>query len=519
MFDRGHTRRFDERIEAEATATTTARDDHPRRDLTALATFTIDPAQARDFDDAVSAEEEGAGLRLYVHIADVAAHVRPGTALDREALRRANSVYAPGTVEPMLPEALSSNACSLVAGQPRKAITTEVELSTDGTVRSRSFYRSLILSDHRFTYEDVDDVFAGKTPAPEVVAAPLARARRAAEALRQRRLRRGALGLESSEPEFEFDADGHVVRAIDDVQTEAHGLIEELMILANEQVAQELERRRRPTLFRVHEQPEPQSVEFLAAQLESLDVRTPPIPGDITPRMAGELVGAIAAAVADHIRRTGHGRAALTSLVLRALKRAYYSPNNLGHAGLASTSYLHFTSPIRRYPDLVAHRALLSAVGADEEAPPAHELSETGWHCSQTEREAMALERDADDVCLAFLLERLLFAEGWDRPFEAEVSGLVGSGAFVSFPLGGPEAASCDGFLPARLLRGDYFELNEQRTALVGRRSGRQLRLADPVEIVVRSVDPPRGRVDVSPADEERPSRDRRPAQARGRRA
>jgi ribonuclease R len=275
------------------------------------------------------------------------------------------------------------------------------------------------------------------------------------------------------------------------------------MILANEQVAQTLSNRRVPTLYRVHEQPEPTAIEFLAEQLESLDVPTPPLPAHITPRIAGELAGGIGAAVEEHLSRGGRGRAALTSLVLRSLKQAYYSPSNVGHAGLASAAYTHFTSPIRRYPDLVVHRALLAAIGAGEQPPPAHALNEIGWHCSQTEREAAQLERDADDICLTFLLEHDLFEHGWDRSFEGEVSGLVPSAAFVSFTLGQEHAAACEGFLPARKLRGEYFELNEERTALVGRRTGKRVRLGDPVDVSVQAVEPPRGRVDLAPADVE----------------
>jgi ribonuclease R len=497
LVDRGHARRFGAPLEEQAQTLAGSAEPHERRDLSALPTFTIDPVEARDFDDAVSIESDDGSFTLHVHIADVAAHVEPGSPIDAEARRRGNSVYVPGTVEPMLPAALSSDACSLVPGLPRKAVSVEMRIDLDGRVRSRSFYRSLIRSDQRLTYDEVEQVFKGHAPAPATVAEPLASARRLAARLRNARLARGALGLETSEPEFQFDSVGQVVRAIDDVQTESHGVIEELMILANEQVAGELARRRKPILYRVHEQPEPTAIQFLAAQLESLDVPAPPIPDQLTPHKAGELAGAIGAQVSSHVRRSGRGRLALTSLVLRSLKQAYYSPRNLGHAGLASASYCHFTSPIRRYPDLVVHRALLAAVGGGEHPPAAHELNELGSYCSQTEREAMAIERDADDVCLAFLLERKLAERGWEHLFEGEVSGVIPAGLFVSFPLDGEQAAACEGFLPARRLRDDFFELNEEGTALVGRRSGRRFRLGDPLPVTVQSIDPPQGRVDL----------------------
>jgi ribonuclease R len=199
----------------------------------------------------------------------------------------------------------------------------------------------------------------------------------------------------------------------------------------------------------------------------------------------------------EYQRASGRGRRAFAPLVLRSLKQAVYSSRNIGHAGLASAAYCHFTSPIRRYPDLVVHRTLLATVGAEEDVPD-EELEPVAVHCSATEREAALLERDADDVCLAFLLERTLRSEGWDRDFEGEITGAIESGAFVSFD-GGNGKADFEGFLPVRRMRGDYSELNEERTALVGRHSDRTLRLGDRLTVSVRSVDPPRGRVDLEP--------------------
>jgi ribonuclease R len=495
MYDRGHHRRFTDWIEDEARAAAAEPDLHARRDLTALPTFTIDPVSAKDYDDALSVERDGDGLRLYVHIADVAALVGSGTALDAEAERRANSVYVPGAVESMLPGALSNEACSLVPGLPRRTVTVEVLLDGDAAVRGAAFYRSTIRSDARLVYEDVDQVFAGRERAPEAVAAPLALARELAGRLRDKRLARGALAIESSEPNFDFDERGNVTAARDEIQTEAHWVIEHLMILANEQVAERLSAARVATIYRVHEQPDPAGVERLVAQLESLDVPTPPVPEHLAPQQAGELVGEISRRVVEYQRKTGRGGRALGFLVLRALKQAVYSERNLGHAGLASTAYCHFTSPIRRYPDLVVHRGLISTLGAGE-APAASDLEELAAHCSETERDAATLERDADDICLAFLLERTLAEGGWERDFEGEVSGTIESGAFVSFDRGDGGAAS-EGFLPVRRLRGDYYDLNEERTALIGRRTGRTLRLGDPLTVAVRSVDAPRGRVDL----------------------
>jgi ribonuclease R len=500
LSDRGIRRGFPKALETEAREVAAAARESQllRRDLTDLATFTVDPATARDFDDAVSAEEAGDGVRLWIHIADVAAHVAPGGGLDSEALRRGTSTYVPGAVEPMLPGALSNDACSLAPGVDRLAVTAEIVLEGDGRHRSVRFYRSRIRSDARLDYDQLDEVFAGRSESPAAVARPLMLARRAAAALAERRPA-GSLEVESFEPEFTFDSDGAVAGARSVPQTEAHRLIEHLMILTNERVAELCERRRIPTLYRVHEQPEPQRIARLVDQLSALDVPTPPLPKRLSASEAGRLAGDISRTVAREARRRGHGRDAYTSLVLRSLKQAYYSERNIGHAGLGSPAYAHFTSPIRRYPDLVAHRAVLSAIGAGEDEPQPDRVRDAAWRSSESEREATAIERNADRVCAAFLLGRELFESGWKRAFEGEVSGVIGAGAFVRF--GGELGDVYEGLLPARLMRGERFDLNETETALVGRRSGRAVRLGDPITVRVDSVDAPRGRVDLTPGN------------------
>jgi ribonuclease R len=483
----------------------------PRRDLTELPTFTVDPATARDFDDAVSARREGGSIRLWIHIADVAAHVPPGSPLDREARRRGNSTYAPGAVEPMLPHALSEGACSLAPGVERLAVTVEVELGGDGRPGVTAFYRSRIRSDARLDYDELDVIFSARAEAPETVAEPLAVAREAAAALGERR---GAtsLDVESFEPEFRFDSRGNVVGAHGVAQTESHQLIERLMILANEQVAQLLERKRVPAIYRVHARPDPPRIERLIAQLHGLGIPTPPLRGTPAPGEAAQLAADASRLVAREAARRGHGRDAYTSLVLRSLKQAQYSERNSGHAGLGSAAYCHFTSPIRRYPDLVVHRALLATLGEGEPAPSAAEVREAAQHCSERERESMRIERRADDICAAFLLERELgersaAASSAFAPdsvvnaalaFEGEVSGLIRAGAFVAFR--GELGDVYEGFLPARLIGGaERYELNESETALVGQESRRGLRLGDPVSVQVSGVEATRGRVDLEP--------------------
>ncbi|MEI7625381.1 MAG: RNB domain-containing ribonuclease [Actinomycetota bacterium] len=506
MLERGLTRGFDpavQRIAAEvAVEPPGGGRDQARGDLRDLPTFTIDPETAKDFDDALSVTRiTDDTWRVYVHIADVAAHVRPATPIDREARRRATSVYVPGAVEPMLPHALSSDACSLLPGCERLAVTVEMEFEIpEGgagmpVVTRATFSRSTIRSDVRLTYEQVDRIFAGKEVAEKPWAQPLIAAREVAAALERARESRGALAIESSELEFAFDKAGHVTRAERAIQTESHRLVEHLMIAANEQVALLLSQRKVATLYRVHERSDPVAVKRLVEQLASLGVATPPIPEHLAPAQAGKLVAEISRSVDVHVKRVGHGRAALTSLVLRSLKQAHYSPTNRGHAGLGSSHYCHFTSPIRRYPDLICHRALLSAVGEGEEAPRVGEMEAEGIWASERERESMRVERDADDIARCFLLQRQLFKNGVDQVFEGEVVGLAPIGAFVAFGEG------YEGLLPVRKMRGEWWELNELATVLSGTRSGATIALGDPVSVKVERVDAPRGRVDLLPVE------------------
>jgi ribonuclease R len=497
MLDRGLTRRFDPAVEREARQAAAAgtQDLAGRRDLRALPTFTIDPTSARDFDDAVSAEElDGGGWRVWVHIADVSAYVKPRSLVDREAYRRATSVYVPGAVEPMLPGELSNDVCSLVPDQDRLTVTVEMTIGERGVAKA-AFYRSVIRSDKRLEYDQVDAIFAGARWAQEPWSAPLAAARAAADALGRRRGSRAAIVVDSAEePEFVFDREGNVVSAAAVAQTESHRLIERLMVAANEQVAKLLDERRIPALYRVHERPEGAAAERLVDQLESLGVPTPPVPGGhLTSQQAADVVGEASAMVADWVAREGRGGRALTSLVLRSLKQAYYDPRNLGHAGLALNAYCHFTSPIRRYPDLICHRSLLSAIAGEPQPDASWVASAAPWTSSR-ERQAMVIERDADDIARCFLLER---SEPADE-YEGEVVGLIGAGAFLAF---GNEG-SFQGMLPVRRLPGDWWELNEQGTILTGTRNGGAIRLGDRMRVRVARIDAPRGRVDLIPASD-----------------
>jgi ribonuclease R len=466
-----------------------------RVDLRDLLTFTIDPETAKDFDDAISTRAEGDGVRVWVHIADVSWFVPAGSALDRGAADRALSTYVPGLVAPMLPHELADDACSLKPHLDRLCVTVEVPF--DGSLQpgEPSFYRSVIRSDERLTYGRAEAILAGG----ETVDAPLHEALQLAERvaleLRRRRFARGALRISGAEIAFAFDGEGGLERAWLESEPHAHALIEELMILANEAVAQLLAGRRRAALFRVHERPDPQSVTRLLAKLADLGVPTPPAPREdrLSPSQAAEVAAAASERVSEYVETARRGREAFPSLVLRALKQARYHPENLGHSGLASPAYCHFTSPIRRYPDLVVHRALLRELGVGDDVVP-EDLDDSAEHCSFQERAAAEIEYRADDICLAWLLEDVLFERGWEDPFEGEITGIIGSGLFVRF------GDVFEGMVPARRLPGDFYEINALETALVGRRGGRTYRLGDPIDVVVQEIRKTEGKVELAPA-------------------
>ena len=467
-----------------------------RVDLRELVTFTIDPETAKDFDDALSFREEDGGLRLWVHIADVSYFVPDGSPLDRGAAGRAFSTYVPGRVAPMLPPSLSEDACSLRPHVERSCVTVEVPFDAGLQPGTPLFYRSTIVSDARLTYGQAERILAGRESASREVTAALHLAERLSTELRRRRFARGALRIETPEVNFAFDGRGGVERAWLEHEPHAHMLVEEHMILANEAVGSLLAERRRGALFRVHERPDPQAVLLLLSKLGDLEIPAPPAPDAerLGPADAARLAAEAAERAMTYARQSGRGREAFPALVLRALKQARYDPTNLGHSGLASRAYCHFTSPIRRYPDLVCHRALLDELGIGE-GSQRDDLPELAAHTSERERAAAQVEYLADELCLAWLLDAELFEAGWDSVFEGEIIGVIGSGLFVRF------GEVFEGFLPARLLPDEYYEITPLGTALEGRRTRRRFRLGDPIEVRVEEIRKTEGKVSLSPAD------------------
>jgi ribonuclease R len=371
----GTSRSFPRTVEEEAEAVA-AREPGERQDLRHLPTVTIDGADAKDFDDAISVERAGDGYRLQVHIADVTHYVDPDGPLDEQAAYRGNSVYLPGTVAPMLPQRLSNDICSLKPGADRAAVTVEMEVSPDGGARSARVFRSLIVSDARLTYDGVDAFLRGEggVELPGMVEA----AHELSGRLKARAARRGKLELGGREPEYEIGRDGVPVSAMARRPTPARELIEELMILANESVARMLHRKR-GSVFRVHETPDAESLELLGERLAAIGIVAEPTP---------ENLGTIA---------QGAKSDAVNYLILRSIPRALYSPHPAGHYGLALDDYAHFTSPIRRYADVLVHRALLG------DSSPS-DLAGVAGHISEREYRSMICERTADEYTLMWLM-------------------------------------------------------------------------------------------------------------------
>jgi ribonuclease R len=392
----GTSREFPRKVDEEAEALA-HREMGERRDLRHLPTVTIDGADAKDFDDAISVERSSGGYRVWVHIADVTHYVEPGSALDRQAAYRGNSVYLPGTVAPMLPWRLSNDVCSLRPYSERAAVTVEMEVSAEGETRSYRAFRSTIVSDARLTYEAVDAFLRGDGPleSADLVKTAYDLSRR----LRIRAARRGKLDLGGREPEYMIDEDGVPMGAGVRRSTPARELIEELMVLANQSVAKMLHTKK-GGVFRVHERPDQESLELLGERLAAIGVQAEPTP---------ENLGTISQMAKSD---------AVNYLILRSIPRAMYSPEDLGHYGLALEHYTHFTSPIRRYADVLVHRALLG----DE---PPEDLAGVAAHISEREYRSMICERTADEYTLMWLMR--------DRVGEVLEGTVVSTAAFGLF--------------------------------------------------------------------------------------
>ena len=454
-----------------------------RADLRGLALVTIDGDDARDFDDAVWAEPDSdpgnvEGWHIVVAIADVGAYVTPGSALDREAERRGNSVYFPDRVVPMLPEALSNDLCSLVPGADRPCLAVHLWIDAAGRKRRHRFERGIMRSAARLTYDAVQaahDANAAGRPAEPFPLAPnrLAALYGAFASLDRARRARGALVLDLAEHRVVLDAARRPIAVTQRTRLDSHRLIEEFMILANIAAAEELESRHRACMYRVHDQPDPEKLAALRDFLAELGV-----PGLALAKgqvVRPELFNRVLERAASLPEA-----AMINELVLRAQAQAVYSPNNLGHFGLALARYAHFTSPIRRYADLMVHRALLGGT-----TPAGEAMGAIGEHISATERRAAAAERAALDRYRA-----TLFGGAIGTVFAARITGAAPFGLFVTLPESG-----ADGLVPISSLPSDYYVHEAARHRLVGRRSARVFALGDRVTATLVEADPIGGRL------------------------
>jgi ribonuclease R len=454
-----------------------------REDLRHVPLVTIDGEDARDFDDAVWAEpvetdNNPGGHRLLIAIADVAHYVRPNNALDREARKRGNSVYFPDRVIPMLPEALSNDLCSLRPDGDRACFAVWITIDRKGQIRSWRFCRGLMRSRARLTYTQVQAAHDGQ---PDELTAPLLTSvimplYAAYERLLEARHARGTIELELPERKIVFDADGRPVGVEARIRQASNMLIEEFMIAANVAAASELAEAARACLYRVHDKPDPVKLEALAQFLEHLGVpwsRTAKKPGDFTRLLQ---------ALAEHDMRE-----MASSFVLRSQAQAIYAPKNIGHFGLNLKRYAHFTSPIRRYSDLVVHRALIGHLGLGADGLGADvddaQLASLGDHLSRTERKAMEAERRAYERLVAqFLADRV------GSVFDARVTTAVYFGLFVTL-----DGIGADGLVPVSTLGDDAFQLDERHQALVGQRTGECFALGDRVKVELVEADPVQG--------------------------
>ncbi|MEQ8665865.1 MAG: ribonuclease R [Rhodospirillales bacterium] len=450
-----------------------------RTDLRAIPLVTIDGADARDFDDAVFAEPDEdngnpGGFHLIVAIADVAWYVRPGSPLDHAAYERGNSVYFPDRVVPMLPEALSNGWCSLVPHEDRPCLAAHLWISSTGELRRHRFERAMMRSHARLTYEQAQAAFDGRRDRAtetlgDAVLGPLLGAYRAFSKARKQR---GVLELDMPERRVELDDQGNATGISVRQRFDSHKLIEEFMIAANVAAAETLERKRSTLLYRIHDQPGVEKIEALRTFLETLNLSLPK--GQV---LRAQQFNSILAKVAD----TEH-RDMVNDAVLRAQAQAQYAPDNIGHFGLSLRRYCHFTSPIRRYADLVVHRALISTLGLgpggiDEMT---RDLGDAGEHLSVTERRAAAAERDTVDRYMAtYMVDRV------GATMTGRVTGVTRFGLFVAL-----DETGADGLIPISTLPADYYRLDESGHALVGDDRGMRFGLGQIVDVSIADVDP-----------------------------
>ncbi len=457
-----------------------------RMDLREKLIFTIDGDDARDFDDAVSLEPmENGHMLLGVHIADVSHYVTPGSPLDDEAYRRGTSVYYPGHVVPMLPVALSNGICSLNPDVDRLAFSAFLEVDKDGRCHKSQFAKTVIRSKARMTYRKMNEIFDGNEERRAEYAFFTETADRMhalSQAMRHRRMERGALDLDLPEAEILTDESGEPVEVSFRARGDAEKMIEEFMLAANEAVAAYMTHRNNPTVYRVHESPDPEKLRVFAQFARPFGYRVDASKPSDTAQLQAVLDGA-----KDDPRQR-----ALPTLLLRSLARARYDAECLGHYGLQAKEYLHFTSPIRRYPDLVAHRMLFKAISGQQYTKSDWVFCEEAASQSTTrEFAADTAERDIDKLYLAAYMEQFI-----GQDFDGEVSGVTSFGLFVSL------TNAVEGLIRVEDLPGDDYEFDDQKMMLIGRRSRVRYTMGTPMRVRLTAASRVTGLIDFIPAPE-----------------
>lgn len=457
-----------------------------RTDFRPWATVTVDPETARDHDDAISLDRMPNGhWLLAVHIADVAHYVRVGSALDQEAYLRGTSVYFPDRVVPMLPHALSSNICSLLEGQDRLTQTVVLELDEQGKLLRSEFHDGVIRSAGRMSYQQVQAINDGDAALRERFASlvPLfERMDQLAKLMRKRRYERGSLDFDLPEPKLVLDASGAMTGIVASARLDSMRAIEEFMLAANEAVAEKLATAGTGALYRIHETPDPERVELFCDLVASFGYRVPLNLGEIRPEDFQLVLRQIAGKPEERL---------VSTLLLRTMKLARYHEENLGHFGLATKMYAHFTSPIRRYPDLVVHRALRSLRQATPPAQPADALPEMGRHLSEMERRADEAERELTEwKKVRFMADKL------GDVFAGYITGVQSFGLFVEL-----EQVYVQGLVHVSSMTDDYYAFGEKAHVLKGENTQKVYRLGDKVEVQVAKVDLERRQIDFALVD------------------
>lgn len=467
-----------------------------RADLRDIVHVTIDGETAKDFDDAVAIEKKGDNYRLFVSIADVSHYVTPASPLDEDAYQRGTSVYFPGRVVPMLPERLSNDLCSLVPEKNRFAFTAILDFDNRGNLRSKKFTKSIIRSHQRFTYTTVYDILTADAKARirqsyKPFCQDLELMAELAALLGKRRMKRGSIGFELPEPEFHLDAEGHIDHITRSSRNQAHKLIEEFMLAANEAVAAAFtesdQADRLDFLYRIHEQPDTLKVEKFIEFAKKLGL---PLANEPTqPRWFAKIIDTVKGSPKEYI---------ISNLLLRTMQQARYAPDNAGHFGLAASDYCHFTSPIRRYPDLMVHRALQLLISRDKKARGPKKtyssVDEAGEFLSGRERTAVDAERE-----VVQRLQVRYMADKIGEEFTGIVSGVASFGLFIELL-----DSFISGVIPIADLSGDYYEIDEKNHRVIGKSSGRAIQIGDQIQVAVNEVNIQRRRINFRLVDEQR---------------